>query len=72
MTLLQPLPLDLDPAGAAAVLANLGFIASSDLPDRPGPATCSSPCAPSPPFATTTPSSSNTGSRSQVVARDTS
>ena len=31
-------PLVLDPAGAAPLLANLGFIASSDLPDGPGPA----------------------------------
>ena len=38
MTHLQPLPSQLDPAGAASLLANLGFIASSDLPDRPGPA----------------------------------
>lgn len=28
----------LDPRRAAGLLANLGFIASSDLPDRPGPA----------------------------------
>lgn len=35
---LQPLRPDLDPAGAALVLENLGFIASADLPDRPGPA----------------------------------
>jgi hypothetical protein len=28
----------LDPASAAALLADLGFLASSDLPDRPGPA----------------------------------
>jgi hypothetical protein len=35
---LEPLPPDLDPPGAASLLANLGFIASSDLPDRPGPA----------------------------------
>jgi hypothetical protein len=32
---LQP---QLDPPGAASLLANLGFIACSDLPDRPGPA----------------------------------
>ncbi len=38
MTLLQPPPPDLDPAGAAAMLHDLGFIASADLPDRPGPA----------------------------------
>ena len=28
----------LSPASAATALANLGFVASSDLPDRPGPA----------------------------------
>ena len=33
----QPWP-ELDPPKAAGLLANLGFIASSDLPDRPGPA----------------------------------
>lgn len=38
MTLLEPLPPDLDPPRAAGFLANLGFIASSDLPARPGPA----------------------------------
>src|SRR4249919_2667684 len=38
MTQLEPLPPHLDPPGAASLLANLGFIASSDLPDRPGPA----------------------------------
>ena len=37
MTQLEPLP-ELDPPKAAGLLANLGFIASSDLPDRPGPA----------------------------------
>lgn len=37
MTQLEPLP-RLDPPNAAGLLANLGFIASSDLPDRPGPA----------------------------------
>ncbi len=29
---------DLDPASAAPLLADLGFLSSSDLPDRPGPA----------------------------------
>jgi hypothetical protein len=38
MTLNPPLPTRLDPALAAPFLANLGFLASSDLPDRPGPA----------------------------------
>jgi len=38
MTLNPPLPTRLDPAAAAPFLANLGFLASSDLPDRPGPA----------------------------------
>ena len=37
MTQLDPLP-EPDPRRAAGVLTNLGFIASSDLPDRPGPA----------------------------------
>ncbi len=37
-TTLGPLPPDLDPAHAAGVLERLGFVASSDLPDRPGPA----------------------------------
>ena len=35
---LRPRLLDLDPASAALLLADLGFLASSDLPDRPGPA----------------------------------
>lgn len=38
MTLLRPAPPRLDPASAAPLLAHLGFVASSDLPDRPGPA----------------------------------
>ncbi len=38
MNVLEPLPPHLDPPGAASLLANLGFIAYSDLPDRPGPA----------------------------------
>lgn len=38
MNMLETLPAHLDPPGAADLLANLGFIACSDLPDRPGPA----------------------------------
>jgi hypothetical protein len=38
MTLLQPAPPSLDPGTAAGNLASLGFLASSDLPDRLGPA----------------------------------
>jgi hypothetical protein len=38
MNALQPAPPRLDPPDAAGLLANLGFIACSDLPDRPGPA----------------------------------
>jgi hypothetical protein len=38
MPLLAPLPPDLDPVTARPYLADLGFIVSSDLPDRPGPA----------------------------------
>jgi hypothetical protein len=38
MTALHPGLVRLDPAPAAALLADLGFLASSDLPDRPGPA----------------------------------
>jgi hypothetical protein len=34
----EPRPPDLDPQRAAGLLSNLGFVASSDLPDRPGPA----------------------------------
>ncbi len=34
----QPPPANLDPAHAAVLLTNLGFLAISDLPDRPGPA----------------------------------
>jgi len=37
MTPLEPEP-ELDPPSAANMLANLGFVARSDLPDRPGPA----------------------------------
>ena len=38
MTVLGALPADLEPITAAPRLANLGFLSSSDLPDRPGPA----------------------------------
>jgi len=38
MTALQPQPVELSPGSAALALADLGFLASSDLPDRPGPA----------------------------------
>jgi hypothetical protein len=38
MTILTRAPLHLDPASAAPLMADLGFRASSDLPDRPGPA----------------------------------
>jgi hypothetical protein len=38
MTVLHPVPVDLDLGSAALALADLGFLASSDLPDRPGPA----------------------------------
>ena len=38
MNRLESLAPDLDPPVAAGLLENLGFIASSDLPDRPGPA----------------------------------
>jgi len=38
MTALAPEVLDLRPSSAARRLADLGFLASSDLPDRPGPA----------------------------------
>jgi hypothetical protein len=34
----DPEPVELDPASAALLLADLGFLSSSDLPDRPGPA----------------------------------
>ena len=34
----QHVPSRLDPASAGRLLANLGFLASPDLPDRPGPA----------------------------------
>jgi len=35
---IRPVPTRLDPASAAPLLSDLGFLASSDLPDRPGPA----------------------------------
>jgi hypothetical protein len=35
---IRPDPTHLDPKSAARVLADLGFLASSDPPDRPGPA----------------------------------
>lgn len=38
MTSLLARPMGLDPVTAAPLLANLGFLSSSDLPDRPGPA----------------------------------
>lgn len=38
MTALDPGLVQLDPASAAPLLAHLGFLACSDLPDRPGPA----------------------------------
>jgi hypothetical protein len=38
MTLIHQASARLDPASVAPSLANLGFLASSDLPDRPGPA----------------------------------
>lgn len=38
MTILQALPEGLQPREAAHYLADLGFLSSADLPDRPGPA----------------------------------
>jgi hypothetical protein len=38
MDVRRPTPLPFDPAGAAPLVRHWGFIASSDLPDRPGPA----------------------------------
>jgi hypothetical protein len=38
MALVARLPPDLDPVSAYPLLADLGFMANSDLPDRPGPA----------------------------------
>jgi hypothetical protein len=38
MALVRPHPSRLDPASVAPLLADFGFLASPDLPDRPGPA----------------------------------
>jgi hypothetical protein len=38
MDVLRPTPLPFEPASAALLVKNFGFIASPDLPDRPGPA----------------------------------
>ena len=38
MTVMLPSPANLTPALALGALADLGFLASPDLPDRPGPA----------------------------------
>jgi hypothetical protein len=38
VTLLRPAPSRLDPAAVAPLLVDLGFVSSSDLPNRPGPA----------------------------------
>lgn len=38
MPAVRPLPVALEPRSAAPLLAELGFLASSDFPDRPGPA----------------------------------
>jgi hypothetical protein len=38
VTLLLATPTTLDPVNAAPLLANLGFLSNTDLPDRPGPA----------------------------------
>ena len=38
MTVTRPAPARLDPVSAAPLLSDLGFLATSDLPDRPGPA----------------------------------
>jgi hypothetical protein len=38
MTTAPRLPSSLEPASAAALMGDLGFLAYSDLPDRPGPA----------------------------------
>jgi hypothetical protein len=38
MALVRPVPSRLDPASVAPLLGDLGFLASPDLPDRPGPA----------------------------------
>ena len=38
MSTIAPAPTVLDPASAAALMTDFGFLATSDLPDRPGPA----------------------------------
>ena len=38
MNIIAPASAVLDPASAAALMTNFGFLATSDLPDRPGPA----------------------------------
>lgn len=38
MAIARPAVVPCDPASAAPLLADLGFVSSSDLPDRPGPA----------------------------------
>lgn len=38
MTVIRPAAGELDPISAAPLLSDLGFLSSSDLPDRPGPA----------------------------------
>lgn len=38
MVVIRPVQTDLDPASAAPLMSDFGFLASSDLPDRPGPA----------------------------------
>lgn len=38
LSVISPVPARLDPVSAGPLLANLGFLASPDLPDRPGPA----------------------------------
>ena len=38
MSVLRPTPVRFEPVSAAPLLSDLGFVASPDLPDRPGPA----------------------------------
>ena len=38
MAVIRRVPTHLDPDSAARLLADFGFLAISDLPDRPGPA----------------------------------
>ena len=45
-----PPPTPTDPAGAARVLADLGFLGRCDLPDRPGPASLLVAIRPAPTF----------------------